>query len=99
GELAVLVVPLLARDLARAAADAVRDVDQRRLDRHPDGLVGRGGHVRFPRNQDLAATGALNLTTLTRHAFVSCVPAPGSPASIVRCLTLTPVDMPLKPQL
>src|SRR6185295_2635642 len=39
------------------------------------------------------------LITLTRHAFVSCVPAPGSVASIVRWLTLAPGERPEKPQL
>ena len=43
--------------------------------------------------------GAAALTTLTRQALVSCVPAPGSEASIVRWLTLGPVERPWKPQL
>ena len=43
--------------------------------------------------------GAAAFTTLTRQAFVSWVPAPGSEASIVRWLTLGPVERPWKPQL
>ncbi len=42
---------------------------------------------------------AVALTTLTRQALVSCVPAPGSVASIVRWFTLAPVERPLYPQL
>ena len=48
---------------------------------------------------DLREAGRPVLTTLTRHALVSCVPAPGSVASIVMWLTLGPVDSPWKPQL
>ena len=92
GLLPVLLVPLLAGHLAGAAADALRDVDQRRLDGGEDG---RRAHAFLP----LEAAPGSALTTLTRQAFVSCVPAPGSLASIVRWLTLTPVERPLKPQL
>ena len=38
-------------------------------------------------------------TTLTRQAFVSCVPAPGSTASMVRTFVDGPVESPLNPQL
>ena len=91
------VVPLLAGDLAGAAADAVGDVDERRPDRNGRRIRGsvRRRHVRTP----FAARGAAARTTLTRQAFVSCVPAPGSTASIVRWLTLGPVERPWKPQL
>ena len=92
GLLAVLLVPLLAGHLAGAAADALRDVDERRLDGGEDG--GRAhAFLAFE-----AAPGAA-LTTFTRQAFVSWVPAPGSFASIVRWFTLTPVESPWKPQL
>ena len=56
-------------------------------------------HVRPLGDPDLRAAGRPALTTLTRHALVSWVPAPGSVASIVRWLTLGPVDSPWKPQL
>src|SRR6185436_12655635 len=96
GLLAILLVPLLAGHLARSAADAVGDVDQRR----PDRARGRGWrHVRPLGDPDLRVAGRPALTTLTRQAFVSCVPAPGSEASIVRWLTLGPVERPWKPQL
>ena len=96
GLFAVALVPLLAGHLARSAADAVGDVDQRR----PDRARGRGWrHVRPLGDPDLRAAGRPALTTLTRHALVSWVPAPGSVASIVRWLTLGPVDSPSKPQL
>src|SRR5262249_36309658 len=91
GRLAVAVVPLLARDLAGVAPDALRDVDQRRLDLLG---LGRGRHVLRPRGSVFAATRSDILTTFTRQALVSCVPAPGSTASIVRWLTLGPTDRP-----
>src|SRR6185369_4815765 len=101
GVLAVAVVPLLAGDLAGAAADALGDVDQRRLDRDRfrGGLVVPGSHDALPRSPALAIVRSRTLTTFTRHAFVSCVPAPGSTASIVRWFTLGPFASPWKPQL
>ena len=96
GRLAVLLVPLLARHLARPAADAVGDVDQRRPDR-PGAWFRR--HVRPLGAPDLRLARRPAATTLTRHALVSWVPAPGSEASIVRWLTLGPVESPWKPQL
>src|SRR5262249_26321525 len=67
GRLAVAVVPLLARDLAGVAPDALRDVDQRRLDLLG---LGRRRHVLRPRGWILAATRSDTLTTFTRHALV-----------------------------
>src|SRR4030095_9395503 len=98
GLLAVFLVPLLAGHLARPAADAVGDVDQCRPDRTRG--CGRGcRHVRPLGDPDLRDAGRPALMTFTRHALVSWVPAPGSAASIVRWLTLGPVDSPWKPQL
>src|SRR6185295_2868595 len=56
-------------------------------------------HVRPLGDPDLRVAGRPALTTLTRQALVSWVPAPGSVASIVRWLTLGPVERPSKPQL
>src|SRR6516164_1165696 len=88
--LPLAIIPLLAGDLACPAADALRDIDQRCFD-------GDGGqrltHALPPCAPDgvpLSGT----LTTLTRHALVSWVPAPGSTASIVMWFTLGPVDSP-----
>src|SRR4029079_1082395 len=55
-------------------------------------------HVRPLGDPDLREAGRSALTMLTRHAFVSWVPAPGSVASMVMWLTLGPVDSPWKPQ-
>ncbi len=93
--LSLAVVPLLAGDLAGPAADAVGDVDERGLD---GASGGRRAHTRLP-SARRAPGGAEAFSTLTRQAFVSWVPAPGSEASIVRKLTLGPVDSPWKPQL
>ena len=49
-------------------------------------------------SQRAATTGA-TFWTFTRHALVSCVPAPGSTASMVRTFALGPRDSPWKPQL
>src|SRR5262249_23012709 len=66
-------VPLLAGDLAGAAADAVGDVDERRL----DGDAGfRSAHARLPSGFRAAPGGAEPFSTLTRQALVSWVPAP-----------------------
>src|SRR6185436_725510 len=99
GVFALAVVPLFAGHLAGPATDAVGNVDQRRAD--GNGLrSGRGARRRHDRLSFFAAGAlALALATLTRQAFVSCVPAPGSEASIVRWLTLGPVERPWKPQL
>ena len=83
-------VPLVADDLTGLAADAFLGVDE-------FGVAHRCSGARVAR---VAVTlGPLARTTLTRQAFVSWVPAPGSTASIVSSLTLAPVDKPLKPQL
>src|SRR5262249_27439678 len=95
--LAVAIVPLLARDLARAAADALGDVDERRSHGSRGGRCRR--HDRLPSRSDTVFSRLRSLTMLTRQALVSWVPAPGSAASIVRWLTLAPVDSPWKPQL
>ena len=89
------LVPLFAGHLAGAAADAVGDVDQGRPDRNRSRRSARRRHARLP----VSARGAVALTTLTRQALVSWVPAPGSAASIVRWLTLGPVERPWNPQL
>src|SRR5262249_49762396 len=69
---AFLVVPLLAGNLTGPAPDAVVDVDQR----GPDRLVGSG------RCHHVLPCVSSARTMLTRQALVSCVPAPGSPASM-----------------
>src|SRR5262249_16489242 len=58
--LALAVVPLLAGDLAGAAADAVGDVDERRLD---GDVLGRGAHARLPSGRP-AFGGAAVFSTL-----------------------------------
>src|SRR4051812_42225734 len=96
---ALVVVPLLARDLAGAAADAVRDVDEGGLDRRLRRRGARRAHALLPFLPEGRGAASRTFTTLTRHALVSCVPAPGSTASMVRWLTLTPLERPAYPQL
>src|SRR5579864_1049871 len=87
----VSIVPLLAGDLTCATTNALGDVDQRGLDR---GVGCKLRHDLLRLTLARSAEAACALTTLTRHAFVSWVPAPGSAASIVRWLTLGPVESP-----
>src|SRR6516162_4226688 len=96
GLLSVAIVPLFAGNLARPAADTFRNINQRALNGN------RGGgllHALPPEEAAGLASEAEILETFTRQALVSCVPAPGSRASIVRWFTLGPRDSPLKPQL
>jgi hypothetical protein len=80
GVFPVAIVPLLAGNLTRATADALGYVDQGRLDGN---LGSQLRHDLLPLTLDTSAERACALTTLTRQAFVSWVPAPGSTASIV----------------
>ena len=74
------LIPLLACNLASPATDASRDIDQRRLDR----CLGRWRrHSFLAFGVRAVLTDSRALTTFTKQAFVSCVPAPGSTASIV----------------
>src|SRR5437763_1779577 len=83
----LVVVPLLACDLAGAAADAVRDVDEGGLDRRLRRSRSAGrAHALLPFLPVGRGAASRTFTTLTRHALVSCVPAPGSTASMVRWL-------------
>src|ERR1700756_2869776 len=71
------VIPLLASHLTSTASDAFRNVDEGRFYRSSCRQL---AHSCLPYALLLSCT----LTTLTRQAFVSWVPAPGSTASIVR---------------
>src|SRR5215470_6156758 len=66
--LSIAVIPLLAGNLTRPAADALRNVDERRFDW---GLRRRLGHDLLPLGVAFVATASRAFTTLTRHAFVS----------------------------
>src|SRR5436190_1222299 len=95
-DLPIAIVPLFAGHLAHPAADAFGNVDQCRSGGN---RIGNRRHAFLPLGPDAVSTASCALTTFTRHAFVSWVPAPGSTASIVRWLTLGPVEIPLNPQL
>ena len=87
------LVPLLAAHLAGLAPDALGGVDQL-------GVAHRRPPERGARDDTASSAVAASAgTTFTRQALVSCVPAPGSPASMVSTLTLGPFESPLKPQL
>src|SRR6185312_14558360 len=83
GLFAVAFVPLLAGNLACAAADTLCNVNQRGLDRRVSVPLAHDVFL-FLFVSAAASAGALVLTTFTRQAFVSWVPAPGSTASMVR---------------
>src|SRR5690348_10871444 len=71
------IIPLLASHLTGTTSNAFRNVDQGRLYRSSCRQLAHS-------NLTYALLFSCALTTLTRQAFVSWVPAPGSTASIVR---------------
>src|ERR1700746_1822071 len=71
------ILPLLASHLTGAASNALRNVDQGRFYRSSCRKLAHS-YLTY------ALLFSCTLTTLTRQAFVSWVPAPGSTASIAR---------------